>query len=97
MNDAPRYDLTRLPEVIEAVLDFMPTGDMWAERFADAPGLALRRDDDGWVTVLHRGDRVFQLDPDVLRPDADTGRARVWVDGQPREVGLALVPRDELE
>lgn len=89
-------DLTRLPEIIDAVLTYMPNGDLWRGRFAEEPGLNMRREDDGWLTVLHRGDRVFQFDPDILHPQVETGSARVWIDGQPTDVGLSLVPKDEL-
>lgn len=80
-------DLSVLPDVIDAVLELMPTGPAWREVLADEPGLSmLPADPDGWMTVRHRDVDVMWLHLDCLTPGA--GRARVMVDGRTVEVGV---------
>lgn len=89
-------DWRRLPEAIVAVLALMPTGEAWKARFAAEPGLAaLPFDDDGFLTIVHRGDVVMKLGRDVFDPESAEGTAKVMVNAQWREVSLLARGADE--
>ena len=90
-DDDYEFDMTQFPDIVNAVLDIMPNGDMWRARFAKQPGgMAVQpADADGWLTVLHRGDVVMKLHLlDTFKRGAPLGDAQIMVDGKWQTIGL---------
>jgi len=93
MTDFDDLDWTRLPGIVDAVLDLMPNGAGWRAVFAEDPGLELApADEEGWISVLHRGDVVMLLHASCFDSDSTAGLARVLVDAQVREVDVYADP-----
>lgn len=87
------YGFDNFPNMVNAVLDLMPTGAAWRARFAEEPGLSvLPPDTDGFITVMHKGDVVMKLANELFRRGATHGQARIVVDGQWQDIELQEEP-----
>jgi hypothetical protein len=94
MTDTPDdFDVSRFPDVVNAVLDLVPTGPAWRARFVRAPGLSvLPADAQGWIAVLSHGDVVMSIHVSTFEAASQVGRARVMVDGGWREIEMRPMP-----
>jgi hypothetical protein len=83
------FDMTQFPAIFSAVLDLMPTREMWVARFSEQPGgTTVQPDADDWLTVRHRGDVVMKISVGSFRRGAILGDAQIMVDGHWQNVGV---------
>jgi hypothetical protein len=84
----------RIAAIFAAVMAELPTAPLWAELFRAQPGLSMRpADTDGFVSITHGGDVVFDVEVRAFTdPQIDGAVVRVMVDGEQRELELHAYP-----